>query len=157
MSVALVKHKHLWLNCVVTSGTDAYARISEGYDSAGESKNPNVETHTFVGDSNAHHEVTGYDRQIALSGIRVKGDASQDWIKTKAGKVGVDCHTDLVVVTLDDGETSGSAMKYDVTISDNSEGGDGAAIETVDQTIYINGEGVSGTFNETTKTFTATA
>ncbi len=138
--------------------TAEYVRIGEGVTSMAPSNNPITDTKHYINYKNSTTKVLGFGKQWALSMERFTGDDANDFIAGLSEKTGEEVVTNLVIVEHHDSAavTAKPATRYEVTVV---VGGDGAitggAAMDMDVTIYANGDGVEGTFNETTKTFTA--
>lgn len=108
-----------------------------------------------------HNSITAIAKQYSMSADYVKGDPCLDYIESIEDKIGSDCVTELIDVDMsspisDGGGTKYKARKANITISVTQpysiEGGNNQNIEA---TFYVNGDLVDGSFDTSTKTFTA--
>lgn len=149
----------LYADTTPSGETRAYARIGTGIISATPALNPNIKSVQYINRLSAKSTKTAYNKQIGLSGERVVGDSFMDYAMGLAEKVGANCETTMVAYNTWDTATEGAypARLYSIMISITNDGslvgGDSQAIEG---TIFVNSEPTEGTFNPTTKTFTAT-
>lgn len=138
--------------------TAEYVRIGEGVTSMAPSNNPITDTKHYINYKNSTTKVLGFGKQWALSMERFTGDDANDFIAGLSEKTGQEVVTTLVIVEHHDSAavTAKPATRYEVTVVVGGEGAiTGGAAMDMDVTIYANGDGVEGTFNETTKAFTA--
>ena len=108
-----------------------------------------------------HNSITAIAKQYSMSADYVKGDPCLDYIESIEDKIGSDCVTELIDVDMSSSISDGSGTKYkarkaNITISVTQpysiEGGNNQNIEA---TFYVNGDLVDGSFDTSTKTFTA--
>jgi len=145
---------------VTPGGPASYARVGQGFDSATPASNTQTQTHQWIDEENASTVITGKSIQRKLSGRRVVGDAFNDYFCGLFGKTGSECETSIVVADAwaeVSGQTSVyEAKKYNVVIDCENDGGgragDGLPISG---TIYFNGDSAAGTFDFSSKVFTA--
>jgi hypothetical protein len=138
--------------------TPKYVRIGEGVTSMAPSNNPITDTKHYINYKNSTTKVLGFGKQWALTMERYAGDDANDFIAGLSEKTGEEVVTNLVIVEHHDSAavTAKPATRYEVTVVVGGEGAiTGGAAMDMDVTIYANGDGVVGTFNETTKAFTA--
>lgn len=148
----LAHNTHLYMMC-----GEEYAELGEGFDQFNKSMNPQVSTKQYINQSTPKHTVTANQPQWAYNAERVVGDTVNDYFASLEGKVGDDLKSSMVIYNDYDAATSGAypAVKYDVLIAPASTGNlQGGETQTMSGTVYQNGDGVEGTFNPTTKTFT---
>ena len=126
------------------------------------SNNPTVSTKHYINMKSPHNSITAIAKQYAMSADYIKGDPCLDYIESIEDKIGSDCVSELVDVDMsspaaDGGGTVYAAKKANITISVTQpysiEGGNNQQIEA---TFYVNGDLVVGTFDTTSKIFTAT-
>lgn len=138
-----------------------YALVGEGVTELTVSFNPQTNTEQYIHQDSANTELTGYQPNAPVTAQVVKGDAAYDYINEmrKNLPIGPDAHTDIVMVDLFETATGGSypATKQPVSIQIDSYGGPATDPLSVSYTVNWRGNGVPGTFNPTTKTFTPTA
>lgn len=151
--------KRLYLDTTPSGETRLYARIGTGVTTVTPAFNPTVKTVQYINMLSSKNTKTAYNKQYAISGERVVGDAAMDFIMGLAEKVGSDCETTLVSYNTWDTATEGAypAKRYDVMIAVANDGTlAGGDTQAVEATMYVNSAATEGTFNPTTKTFTST-
>lgn len=133
-------------------GAEQYAEINKGFTSFSKTNNPSVQSQQYIGDINATTNITALGMQFAYSGERVVGDEANDYFASLDGKIGNDLKTTLVKVNTWDE----SATLYNVVVAVASDGDlSGGATQAISGTVYVNGDPVKGTWDKTTKKFTA--
>lgn len=138
--------------------TPDFARIGEGVEALIPSNNPIVDTKHYINYRNPSNKVLGFSKQWAATMERYVGDDANDYIASLVEKTGADIASTLVIVDHHDSAavTAKPAKKYNVIVVVNGEGTiQGGGPMDMDVVIYANGDPVEGTFNETTKAFTA--
>ena len=142
-------------------GNSTFERLGEGVNSFTPSNNPTVSTKHYINMKSPHNSITAIAKQYSMSADYVKGDPCLDYIESIEYKIGRDCVTELIDVDMsspisDGGGTKYKARKANITISVTQpysiEGGNNQNIEA---TFYVNGDLVDGSFDTSTKTFTA--
>ena len=142
-------------------GASSFERLGEGVNSFTPSNNPTVSTKHYINMKSPHNSITAIAKQYSMSADYVKGDPCLDYIESIEDKIGSDCVTELIDVDMsspisDGGGTKYKARKANITISVTQpysiEGGNNQNIEA---TFYVNGDLVDGSFDTSTKTFTA--
>ena len=142
-------------------GNSTFERLGEGVNSFTPSNNPTVSTKHYINMKSPHNSITAIAKQYSMSADYVKGDPCLDYIEGIEDKIGSDCVTELIDVDMsspisDGGGTKYKARKANITISVTQpysiEGGNNQNIEA---TFYVNGDLVDGSFDTSTKTFTA--
>lgn len=139
-----------------------FERLGEGVNSFTPSNNPTVSTKHYINMKSPHNFITAIAKQYSMSADYVKGDPCLDYIEGIEDKIGSDCVTELVDVDMSSpaeggsGGTSYKARKANITISVTQPYSiEGGANQTIEATFYVNGDLVNGTFDTTSKTFTA--
>ena len=142
-------------------GNSTFERLGEGVNSFTPSNNPTVSTKHYINMKSPHNSITAIAKQYSMSADYVKGDPCLDYIESIEDKIGSDCVTELIDVDMSSSISDGSGTKYkarkaNITISVTQpysiEGGNNQNIEA---TFYVNGDLVDGSFDTSTKTFTA--
>lgn len=138
-----------------------YALVGEGVTELSVNYNPQTNTQQYIHQTAANTELTGYQPNAPVTARVVKGDPAFEFINEmrKTLPVGPDAHTDVVMVDVYETATGGAypAIKQPVSIQIDSYGGPATDPLSVGYTINWSGNGVSGTFNPETKTFTESA
>ena len=121
--------------------------------------NPNVETETYIHEDTANISVASYAPTMPLEITMDDTDAVCEFLDTlrKARAVLGDAETTIVNVWNYEsgGPTTAPAEQQNVSIQVDSFGGDGGAAVKLNVTINYQGDPVAGTFNTSTKAFTA--
>lgn len=142
-----------------TTGTATYALMGQGITSQKVDYSPETSSETYVSEDSATTDVESYKPKIATKQTAIAGDAVFDFIDGLRQKRAVlnDAHTDIVMVNLYGTETTGAypAEKNTVSIQIDDFGGDGGKSVEINYTVNMVGNPVQGTFNPTTKAFTA--
>ena len=144
---------------VVPSGTADYALIGDGVTSGTINYNPQTLEETYIHQDSGTTEVESYRPQFPVEQTCKKGDDVWDFVEDLRRKRAVldDAKTDIVLVYLYETAVGGAypAEKQTVSIAIEDYGGDGGSSNKINYTINFVGDAVQGTFNPTTRTFTA--
>ena len=132
---------------VKTQGEETYApnytRLGKDLEEYNEELNPDVEVNkNILGEQNVVYAYSGdplFERLAKIANERLTGD---------------DCMTTKVDVLLNSDGTVAWAYREDVWVVPESVGGDTSGVQ-IPFTVYNAGNRVKGTFDLTTKTFTA--
>lgn len=148
-----------FLNITPEAETPMWAIVGKGVEDMSIAYNPQVETKQDVTQDSADSEVTGYQPNIPVTQTAKKGDEVYDYINELRRKRATfeDCKTQLLLVDLYEGdeEAGYAAEKQDVAIQIDSYGGAGSSPLSIGYTLNFAGDSVEGTFDPSTKTFTA--
>lgn len=143
------------------SGSGSYALVGDGVTELSISYNAQTNTEQYIHQDTATTTITGYQPNAPVTAQVVKGDQAFEYINAmrRALPIGSDANTDVVMVDVFSGGTSGSypAIKQNVSIQIDSYGGAASDPLSIGYTINWVGAGQEGTFNPETKTFTATS
>jgi hypothetical protein len=152
MSTYGISDRMLYVD-VTPASTATYARVGAGFNTATPTSTSEIKTTRYINETLSKTNIIGKALSYAVAGERVVGDTFNDFFCTLFDKTGDGCKSTLVVT--DAWDSGDAAKKYNVTIDCTNNGG-GAAADglTIAGTIYINEDGVPGTFNKTTNTFT---
>lgn len=151
-------HRAIYLDTSGGSGEASYERLGNGVTSFTPSTNPTVDTKHYIDASSPSHSVTAVERQYAFNADVIKGEACLDYLSGLDGATGDKCKSIMVDVDLAGEATGGAypAKKYNVLIAIEQpysiEGGEN---QQMSGTIYTNGDYEEGTFNPSTKAWTA--
>ena len=151
-----------YLGCLSASGntvTETFNLIGEGFTSFPEKKNPKEYSRKYVNYKTEKTDVIGYAPSIDYSCDCISDDpAVQEIIKIHEGElVGSDTHRSIISVNLweeDDGVCPATKRTYAI-IPDAK--GDGTDALVYTGTMKAVSDIIEGTFNTTTKEFTASA
>lgn len=140
------------------TSTAEYVRLGEGVTGVTPANNIITDTKHYINAANPTTRVKGMSKQFNIAMERYAGDDANDFIASLAEVIGDGAETTLIVVDHFDSAavTSKPAKLYNVTIAVNNEGSivGGGAMD-MDVAVYVNGDPVSGTFNETSAAWTA--
>lgn len=152
--------KH-FIDTSMGAAEEAYELLGDGIESLTEEMNPEEETKQYINMENKSNNVKAYQRTFDVDKEDCVEDAVQKWLDSMVDKLptGASAKTSFVRLRLRDA-VSGSAgtykaIKVPCTVSVTSNGGDGG--DYVHNVVSIKqcGEDIHGTFNISTKTFTA--
>lgn len=141
------------------SSSATYNLIGSGVTAGSIAYNPKVEEETYIHEDNATVTVEGYAPKLPLEAAAVAGDAVFEYIDGLriARAVMADAETDVVNVWAykSGGPTAYPAEKQTVSIQVDEFGGDGGSSTKINYTINYIGDPTPGTFNASTKAFSA--
>lgn len=160
--MAKIERKYLahFINTAVGSAEAAYVRLGKDLEEYSPEMSAEVEKKkNILGETSVM--VTGYEKSGTVEPYYAeKGDALFTRLQEiiDGNLVLDDCETGVIEVKLWETETSGAfpAIKERAIIEVSSYGGDNTGYQ-IPFTLHYTGEKVVGTFNPTTKTFTAKA
>ena len=141
-----------------TTSTPAYVRLGEGVTGVTPANNIITDTKHYINAANPTTRVMGMSKQFNIAMERYAGDDANDFIAGLAEVIGDGAETTLIIV--DHFSSAAAASKpaklYNVTIAVNNEGSivGGGAMD-MDVAVYVNGDPVAGTFNETSAAWMA--
>lgn len=141
-------------------GSETYSLIGDGVPSGKIAYNPKTETMTYIHENSASVTVEGYAPTMSVEAEAVNGDAVFEFIDALriARAVLDDAETTICNVWMYEtgGPTAYPAEQQTVCISVDEYGGDGGSSAKISYTIHYVGDPIPGTFNSSTKVFTAT-
>lgn len=142
-----------------TSETPEYVLLGDGITSLTEEFNPESDTKQYINQSNGTTVIKSYTPSISVEKEYIQDDDLQKWIdeKIKTLPVGSDAESDYIRINLfDAGQTAGTynAVKRRCTYQFDSVGGDAGSELVSALTLGGIGDGILGTFDTATKTFT---
>lgn len=151
----------LFINTTPKEETSAYALVGEGVTELSIAYNPQTTTEQYIHQDTATTEITGYQPNAPVTAQVVKGDPAFEFANSLRRSLPVlsDAYTDVVLVDLYETATAGAypAQKQTVSIQIDSYGGPASDPLSIGYTINWRGDGVQGTFDPSTKTFTPTS
>ena len=141
------------------SAAATYSLIGEGVTGGSIAYNPQVEEETYIHQDSATVTVESYSPKLSLEASAVAGDAVFEFIDSLrvARAVLSAAQTDIVNVWAYEsgGPTAYPAEKQNVSIQIDEFGGEGGSSVKINYTVNFIGDPVVGTFNASTKAFTA--
>lgn len=141
--------------------TAQFELLGDGIESLTEEMNPEEETKHYIHMAKASNSIKSYQRTFDVDKEDCVEDAVQTWIDGLVDSLptGSSARTSFVRLRLKDAVTGSEgtykAIKVPCTVSVASSGGDGGDYVHNSISVKQYGEDVPGTFNVTTKTFTA--
>lgn len=141
------------------SGQD-YHLIGEGVESLSEEFNSETETKQWINQANGNTDVKSYTPNIDfdMEDVDPEDEEMQEWVNEMVDTLptGSEAVTSYIRVRLKNptGEGVYKAVKRMCAVSVGSTGGDAGANVTNSISLGGKGDGISGTFNVTTNTFT---
>ncbi len=142
-----------------TSDTPKYALIGDGVTSLTENFNPETETKHYIHQASGTTRIKSYTPSMNFSKDYIKDEEFQTWIdkKVKVLPIGKDAESDYIRVNIAETPISEgvyNAVKRGCTYQFDSIGGDAGSDVVNSMTIGGVGDGIQGTFNVETLTFT---
>lgn len=141
------------------SGAATYYLVGDGVTSGAIGYNPKVEEVTYIHEDSATITVESYAPKFPVEAIAVSGNEVFEYIDGLriARAVLSAAETDIVNVWAYEagGPSAYPAEKQTVSIQIDEFGGDGGTSTKINYTINFIGDPVAGTFNTSTKAFTA--
>lgn len=150
---------------ITVSSTTTYTQMGTGFVKLTEENSPQVDNTAYVNNRNDSPTIIGYQNKWAYEAQYIEGNAVCDDLAAIARdqKTGTDCERLMVDVELHNavtGEgitTTYRARKFAVAVEATGPNGDPKSITKLTGNLHQIGDVVKGTFNTTTKTFTADA
>ena len=144
---------------VSSDTTPEYALIGDGVTTATINYNPQIREETYIHQDSASKDVERYAPEFPLEQTCKAGDDVFDFIDGLRQSRAVEdaAKTDVVLVYLYEKSTEGKypAEKQPVSVAIESFGGDGGVANKINYSLNFVGDPTPGTFDPTTKTFTA--
>lgn len=141
------------------SAAATYSLIGDGVTGGSIAYNPQVEEETYIHQDSATVTVESYSPKLSLEASAVAGDAVFEFIDSLrvARAVLASAQTDIVNVWAYEtgGPAAYPAEKQNVSIQIDEFGGEGGKSVKINYTVNFIGDPVVGTFNTSTKAFTA--
>lgn len=134
--------------------------IGKGVTDFSVTSNPKNDTVHYIHDKNPSGGLSGYAPTASFTAEAFTGDPVIEFL-VELGRtlsIGVEAHSHIVTVDTWEKDSTGKvrAVKQDVVITiDNPGSGAGGSALAVTGTMTYDGDPVQGTFDESTKTFTA--
>lgn len=159
--MAKVKRSNLvhLLNITPDEDTPTWYRVGHGATDGTLAMNPQSVTEQDITQDNAESYITGYQPSLPISMKANPEDDAFNYVnelrRTRA--VLGDCETQIIDVDMYDGDSKSGykATKCDCVIQVDDYGGAASDPLSISFTINYSGDPVQGTFDPTTKTFTA--
>lgn len=162
MSKPLVSNRVLVIDDKKGTGNkENYVRVGKGFTNFKKASNSTIDQKFYIDEAGkGTSSKTGMQTIYSLTGDRIKGDPANDFIAGCYDKMGDDVIT--TAIQYDEyepvAESAGSfkAKKFECMVNCTNDGsGDGGAVLAVEAEIHQNGQEIEGSYNPSTKTFTA--
>lgn len=150
-----------FIDASMNGTTKNYVRLGKDLEELNQELNPDVEQKkNILGENSVQHN--GYEVSSEIEPLYYTTDANTDNTALSTvlrdiamnRKTGAACKTTMVDVWLNEDGTVDTAFRENVTIVPTSVGGDTSGIQ-IPFTVYYEGGRVEGTWDMSTKTFTA--
>lgn len=150
-----------YIECGGLSGTSDIELMNVGFSKFDESSNPTEKSTQYIGDKSKTNSVTGYDNQFDIESDRIMNDAVNDYVYGifYDRKTGSDAQTYLYLVDLKEPTNTDNvynARKIKVTVVIESATNNPGENKVFSGALKGVGDFTYGTFNTSTKEFTAT-
>lgn len=143
-----------------TGEASDYHLLGEGISTLTEEMNPESETNQWINQANGTTDIKSYTPSIAVEMQDVDQDDTElvKWFNTMIDTlpVGKDAVTSYIRVRLEGVGPEYPAVKRACSVSVGSTGGEAGSNVTNSITLGGRGDGIQGTFNVSTRKFTAT-
>ena len=158
-----VRQRYMQANYIdVGSADSTYAFMGAGFSELNESPSAQTSSKRYINDKAQTKRITGYDWSSPFNTDQIRSEEAVDFICRigELQKVGGDAETDYVIVDLDQkvGDTGSSyhARKFHVAVEISSFENNDGEMAASGNLLQI-GDLVEGTFDTSSKTFTASA
>ena len=142
-----------------TDSTATYSMMGAGFTALDENPSAKVDKTAYISDRSASGSITGYENKFAFDTQLISDDAAVKYLYNVARnqKVGEEAETDYLRVDLYEPAQNSAypARKFRVAIEVTGITGAGTEIVRVAGNLHQVGDFVEGTFDPSTKTFTA--
>lgn len=157
--MAEMREKLMHFFNIGTASAPQYVLLGDGITSLTEEFNPESETKQYINQANGSTSVKSYTPSISVEKEYIKDDELQAWMneKIKILPTGSEAEADYVRINVLETPTADGvypAVKRKCTYQFDSIGGDAGAELMNAMTLGGVGDGIQGTFNVSTKTFT---
>lgn len=148
-----------FLNCSNTEEA-SYALMGAGFKTLDENPAAQTKSRKYITDKNTSKSIVGYDWSAPFDIDQIREQAAVNYIVNIGEKqlIGEDAETDYVIVDLDQkvgsGTTKYHARKFRVAIEVASNTNDDGEMGCTGN-LYAKGDFIEGSFDTSTKTFTA--
>lgn len=158
--MAEMREKLMHFFNIGTSEEPEYVLLGDGITSMTEEFNPESDTKQYINQANGTTVIKSYTPSISIEKEYIKDEALQKWIdeKIKILPTGSSAQSDYVRINILDNVSDGvyNAVKRKCSYQFDSIGGDAGSELVNAMTLGGIGEGIQGTFDVSTSTFTAT-
>ena len=161
MKKPLVSNRVLVIDDKTGNDKENYVRVGKGFTNFKKASNSTIDQKFYIDEAGkGTSNKTGMQTIYSLTGDRVVGDPANDFIVSCYDKLGDDVITTAVQYDefspVESEAGTYKAKKFEVMVNCTNDGsGDGGAVLAVESEIHQNGQEIEGSYNPTTKTFTA--
>ncbi len=156
--MAEMREKLMHFFNIGTAAAPNYVLLGDGITSLTEEFNPEQDTKQYIHQSNGTTTVKSYTPSIAVEKEYIKDDELQKWMdaKIKTLPTGTAAQSDYIRINILEDSVDGAypAVKRRCSYQFDSIGGDAGNELVSSMTLGGIGDGIQGTFNVETKTFT---
>lgn len=150
-----------YIDTSMNGGTATYELLGNGIEALTEEMNPSEETKHYINMANDSNSIKSYQRTFDVDKEDCAEDEVQTWIDSLVDTLpkGAKALTSFVRFRCKDAVKGSAgvykAIKVPCTVSVSSSGGDGGDYVHNAISVKQSGDDITGTFDVTTKTFTA--
>jgi hypothetical protein len=163
MAASVKRSQQMCFLNTTPSATATYSLIGDGVTELTFNYSPQTTTEQYINQDSGTTDVTGYQPTAPVSMVAKKGDAVYEFINDirKSRAILSAAESDIILADAWDVATAGDvtaipAEKQSVSIQIDNYGGAASSPLSIGYTLNFKGGSTAGTFNATTKTFTAT-
>lgn len=158
--MAEMREKLMHFFNIGTNDAPKYVLLGDGITSLTEEFNPESETKQYINQANGTTSIKSYTPSISVEKEYIKDDELQSWInkKIKLLPTGSEAQSDYIRINILEEQIDGAypAVKRKCSYQFDNIGGDAGGELKNSMTLGGIGDGVQGTFNVKTLTFTET-
>lgn len=163
MATSIKRSQQMCFLNTTPSTTATYVLIGDGVTELTFNYSPQTSTEQYINQDSGTTEVTGYQPTAPVSMVAKKGDTVYEYINDMRVSRAIlsAAESDIIMADAWDVATAGDvtaipAEKQAVSIQIDNYGGAASSPLAIGYTLNFKGNSTKGTFNATTKTFTAT-
>lgn len=144
-----------------SEGTAIYSLMGTGFNSLDESPSAQVDSKIYINEKSSTKEITGYETVFAFDTDLIADEDAVEFIYDigRNQKIGTEAQTSYVRVELfrpiEESTTKFAARKFTVAVEVSDISGEGGTVIGMTGNLNSVGDFVDGTFDTSTKTFTA--
>lgn len=157
--MAEMREKLMHFFNIGTADSPKYVLLGDGITSLTEEFNPESDTKQYINQTNGTTSIKSYTPSISIEKEYIQDDELQKWMneKIKLLPTGSAAQADYVRINILEAAVDGAypAVKRKCSFQFDSIGGEAGAELMNSMTLGGIGDGIQGTFDVTTKTFTA--
>lgn len=157
--MAEMREKLMHFLNIGTADSPKYVLLGDGITSLTEEFNPESDTKQYINQTNGTTSIKSYTPSISIEKEYIQDDELQKWMneKIKLLPTGSAAQADYVRINILEAAVDGAypAVKRKCSFQFDSIGGEAGAELMSSMTLGGIGDGIQGTFDVTTKTFTA--